>query len=297
MGPFKLEKPHILGHEVSGTVVGIGAEVTNLKVNDNVTMEPAIPCYNCDFCLAGDNNLCHVADDRVIGSPPRNGALQRYFVHPAALCHKLPENMSLTDGALVEPMACVVHGIRRARITVGQNVLVCGSGPMGILTMLTAKAYGAGKVCITDINPLRLAQGKRAGADFTYLVDPKIDYEHQTREIHQLMGGEPHVTMECTGVESSLRLSLNVTRRGGVVALVGLGPQFVSVPLCMASLRQVDIVGVARYDNTFPLAIDLISSGRVDAKAVITHKFPLEEAVKAFETVVSGEGNKVLIQC
>lgn len=297
MGPFKLESPHIMGHEVSGTVVGVGSAVTNLKVNDNVTLEPAKPCFSCDFCHSGNNNLCPSADDKVIGSPPCEGALQRYFVHPAALCHKLPDNLTLDDGALVEPMACVVHSIRRAGVSVGQNVLICGSGPMGLLCMLTAKAYGAGKVCVTDINPLRLAQGKRAGADFTYLVDPSTDFEHQTREVHQLMGGAPHVTLECSGVESSLRLALNATRPGGKVALVGLGPQFVSVPLCMASLRQVDIVGCARYNNSFPLAIDLISSGRVDAKAVVTHKFPLEEAVKAFETVISGEGNKVLIHC
>lgn len=297
MGPFRMEKPHIMGHEVSGTIVGIGTGVRHLKVNDNVALEPATPCFQCEFCRDGKNNLCLVADDRVIGSPPCDGALQRYFVHPADLCHKLPDNMTLEEGALVEPMSCVIHAIQRAGISVGQNVLICGSGPMGLLCMLTAKAYGAGMVCVTDINPLRLAQGKRAGADATYFVDPATDYHHQTREVHQLMGGPPHITLECTGVESSLRLALNATRRGGKVALVGLGPLFVSVPLCMSSLRQVDIIGCARYNNTFPLAIDLISSGRVDAKAVITHKFPLEEAVKAFETVISGEGNKVLVQC
>lgn len=297
MGPFKLTAPHIMGHESSGIVTKVGSKVTNLKVGDRITMEPAIPCFSCEACRRGENNLCPSADVQVVGSPPKNGCFQRYFVHPAELCHKLPESMTLEEGALVEPMACVVHAVQRAGITAGQNVLVCGSGPMGLLCLLTAKAFGVRKVCITDINPLRLKQGKEVGSDCAYLIDPKKSLEEQTREIAACMDGGPHVTLECTGVESSLRLSLNVTRRGGKVALVGLGPELVNVPLCMSSLRQVDIIGCARYNNTFPLAIDLIASKRVDAARLVTHKFKLEEASQAFETVISGEGNKVLIKC
>lgn len=296
MGPFTLERPHILGHETSGIVDEVGAEVTDFKVGDFVTLEPAIPCYSCEWCLGGENNLCPYADDRVVGSPPKDGCFQRWYVHPASLCHKLPPGMSLEEGALVEPLACVVHSVRRAGITVGQNVLVCGAGPMGMLCALTAKTYGAGKVLITDINPKRLQQGK-ACSDLTYLVDSKKDHLEQSKEIRQLLGGPPHVTLECSGVESSLRLSLTVTRPGGKVALVGLGPAFVSVPLCMSSLRQVDIVGCARYNNTFPLAIELLANKRLPGiNAVLTHKFKLDDVEKAFETVISGEGNKVLIQ-
>lgn len=254
-------------------------------------------CFSCEACRRGENNLCPVADDRVVGSPPRNGCLQRLFVHPADLLHKLPENMSMVEGALVEPMACVVHSVRRAQITIGQTVLITGAGPIGLLCMLTAKAYGATKVCITDINPGRLDHAKRIGADHIYVVKIGADAKQEALDIEKLMGGNPDVTLECTGVESALRLSLNVTKPGGRVALVGLGPEFVSVPLCMASLRQVDIVGCARYNNTFPLAIDLIASGKVDAKQVVTHTFPLEESSKAFENVVKGEGSKVLIEC
>lgn len=298
MGPFTLgSDPHILGHETAATVIKVGDKVTNVKPGDRVTLEPAIPCYSCEACRRGENNLCPFADDNVVGSPPRNGCLQRLFVHPADLLHKLPDNMTMEEGALIEPMACVVHSIRRAQITVGQNVLITGAGPIGLLCMLTAKAYGAGKVCITDLNPGRLDHAKRIGADFTYEVKRGVDAKEMAKQIEELMGGKPNTTLECTGVESALQLSLNVTKPGGRVALVGLGPEFVNVPLCMASLRQVDIVGCARYNNTFPLAIELISSGRVDAKQVVTHKFPLEDSSKAFENVVRGEGSKVLIQC
>lgn len=297
MGPFILKDPHILGHEISGTVVKAGSEVTNVAVGDRVTLEPAIPCFSCKFCREGTNNLCPYADDNVVGSPPKNGCLQRFFVHPADLCHKLPENMSFEEGALVEPMACVVHSIRRSEITVGQDVLICGAGPIGILCMLTAKAYGAGKCCITDLNPGRLAHAKKLGADFTYEVKRGVDPKQMATDITTLMGNKPDITLECTGVESSLRLSLNITQNGGRVVLVGLGPENVSVPLCMSSLRQIDIIGSARYNNTFPLAIELISSGRVNAKEVVTHKFSLEDSTKAFENVINGEGSKVLIQC
>jgi L-iditol 2-dehydrogenase len=297
MGPFTLKDPHVLGHETSGTILKIGTNVKNVAVGDKVTLEPAIPCFGCTFCRDGENNLCPYADDKVVGSPPYNGCLQRFFVHPAELIHKLPDNMSLEEGALVEPMACVVHSIKRSQITVGQNVLICGAGPIGLLCMLTAKAYGAGKVCITDLNPGRLAHGKQIGADFTYVVERDVDPKTQAAQIIELMGGKPDVTLECTGVESSLQMSLNVTQSGGRVVLVGLGPEYVKVPLCMSSLRQIDIIGSARYNNTFPLAIDLIASGRVDAKSVVTHKFPLEKSEDAFQNVIKGEGSKVLIQC
>lgn len=296
MGPFTLKNPHVLGHEVSGTVAAVGSNVRDFKTGDRITLEPAIPCYSCEFCRSGNNNLCPFADNNVVGSPPKDGCLQNFYVHPASLCHKLPDDMTLEEGALVEPMACVVHSVQRAAVTVGQDVLICGSGPMGLLCMLTAKAFGARRVVMTDINTTRLSQAKRAGADATYLVDPASDYIHQTREIENLFGGNsPHVTLECTGVESSLKVALNVTRPGGKVALVGLGPVFVSVPLCMSSLRQVDIIGCARYNNTFPLAIQLIP--KINAAQVVTHKFSLKDGEKAFQTVISGEGNKVLIQC
>lgn len=297
MGPFTLQQPHILGHETSATVVKVGDNVKNVKVGDRVTLEPAIPCYSCEACRRGENNLCPYADDKVVGSPPKDGCLQRLFVHPADLLHKLPDKMTMEEGALVEPMACVVHSIRRAQVSVGHTILITGAGPIGLLCMLTAKAYGARKVCITDINPGRLDHARRIGADHTYHVKRDVDPKDMAVEIEKLIGDKPDITLECTGVESALRLSLNVTKPGGRVALVGLGPEFVSVPLCMASLRQVDIVGCARYNNTFPLAIELIASGKVDAKQVVTHKFPLKESTKAFENVVKGEGSKVLIQC
>lgn len=296
MGPFTLQQPHILGHETSGTVEAVGSNVTNFQIGDHVTLEPAIPCNACDWCLGGENNLCPHADDKVVGSPPKDGCFQRWYVHPASLCHKLPKNMTLEEGALVEPLACVVHAVQRAQITVGQNVLVCGAGPMGMLCALAAKVWGAGKVLITDINPKRLEQGKKC-SDLTLLVDTKVDHATLSQQVQNVLGGPPHITLECTGVESSLRLALTTTRPGGKVALVGLGPQFVSVPLCMSSLRQVDIVGCARYNNTFKLAIELIASKRLPVlDTVVTHRFPMKDVVKAFETVISGEGNKVLIQ-
>lgn len=297
MGPFTLTDPHVLGHETSGTILKIGDNVKNVAVGDRVTLEPAIPCFGCKFCRDGENNLCPHADNNVVGSPPKHGCLQRYFVHPAELIHKLPSNMSLEEGALVEPMACVVHSIKRSKISVGQNVLICGAGPIGLLCMLTAKAYGAGKVCLTDLNAGRLEHGKQLGADFTYVVERGVDPKKMASDVIALMGGKPDVTLECTGVESSLQMSFNVTQSGGRVVLVGLGPEYVKVPLCMSSLREIDVIGSARYNNTFPLAIELIASGRVNAKSVVTHKFSLEESEKAFQNVVKGEGSKVLIQC
>lgn len=144
----------VLGHESSGTVVSVGSSVTTLKEGDRVAMEPGICCRRCVRCKEGNYNLC--LDMRFAATPPYDGTLAKYYVLPEDFCYKLPEHVSLQEGALMEPLAVAVHVTKQSRIRNGDSVVVFGAGPVGLLCCAVAKAFGAGKVVAVDIQKGRL---------------------------------------------------------------------------------------------------------------------------------------------
>lgn len=250
------------------------------------------------------------------GLDPKMLIIVKFFSLP----QRLPENMSLEEGALVEPVACAAWSVKRSGLQGGNKVLVIGCGPIGLLCMMVcvfiiewhgiskflsitlftsqvAKAYGASKIIATDLNPKRLELASRAGADFSVLIDKNESPEAAAKRIVESMGEAPHVTLECTGSAPAINTGIMATRRGGKLALVGLGESYVRVALTMASLREVDLLGVTRYNNTFPDAIELLSSGKIDSKVIISHVMGLDEAQKAFKMLMSGEGVKILLKC
>lgn len=296
IGDFIVKEPMILGHESSGTVVKVGEHVTNLKPGDRVCIEPGIPCRYCNFCKSGRYNLC--SDVQFCATPPVDGTLCRYYKHEADFCYKLPDHVSFEEGALLEPLSVAVHACRRAGVTAGSVVLVCGAGPIGLVNILTAKAMGASKICVTDVSESRLQFAKALGANCVFNVTAK-DSKTAAQEIQTCLGQSPDITIECSGAESSIKLAILATRSGGTVVLVGLGPEEVSLPIVNAAVREVDIRGIFRYANCYPTALGLVASGAVDVKPLVTHRYKLEESLQAFETARSGAGNaiKVIIQC
>ncbi|XP_047741564.1 sorbitol dehydrogenase [Hyalella azteca] len=293
-------EPIVLGHEAAGTVLQCGANVKHLKPGDRVAVEPNLPCHRCEYCMTGRYNLCQLIT-KVFMSPDK-GNLCHYYRHPAAFCHKLPENVSLEEGAFLEPLSCAVHAVRRAGVTLGvtlgTRLLICGAGPIGVLSMMVARSMGATRICITDLNKDRLSLAKQLGADSVIHVTPGRTEKDLAMEVREKLGGrQPNVTMDCSGAEASIRLAIEATESGGRVALVGLGPREVKVPLVDSAIREVDIFGVFCYANDFKDALELVASGRVNVKALITHRFPLVEANKAFETARSGAAMKVVIAC
>lgn len=295
---FVVNKPYVLGHEPSALVLAVGENVKNLKPGDRVAVEPAIPCLKCEFCRSGRYNLCPISNLQSHGLPPADGSLRRYYTHPSDFCYKLPENVSYEEGAMVEALAVVVHACRRVNVKVGHKVLVCGAGPVGLMAALCAKAFGASKVFITDINKSRLELAVKLGIDGIYCIDPKTFVDKQAaKTIVQEMGDSPDVTIECSGVGSSVSMAIYATKSGGKVGIVGLGPPN-TVPLSSAAMREVDLISVCRIKDDYPLAIQLVSSGKIDLKPLVTHKFKIEEAIEAFNLLKSGvEGVvKVLIQ-
>jgi len=298
IGDFVVKAPMILGHEAAGVVAKVGSNVQDLKVGDRVAIEPGVPCRMCSYCKSGVYNLC--IDMKFCATPPIHGNLSRYYVHAADFCYKLPPNMSLEEGALMEPLAVGVHACRRAGVSLGKRVLICGAGPIGLVNLLTAQAMGASEVVITDITDNRLEVAKSMGATHTYKVERGKTAEEMAGDIENLLGGnKPDVTIECSGVESSIRFGIFSTKSGGCLVLVGLGKPEVNIPIVNAAVREVDIRGIFRYANCYPTAIAMVASGKVDVKPLITHRFKLEETIQAFEAAKTGAGGaiKVMIKC
>lgn len=290
-----------------------------LKEGDRVAIEPGVCCRKCSFCKEGRYNLC--LEMKFCATPPIDGNLCRYYTHAADFCYKLPENVSLEEGALMEPLAVGVHACSRAGVTLGSKVLICGAGPIGLVNLLTAKAMGASEVVITDIDEHRLKVmfrdfpisdifcinlvselqvAREMGATGTYLVQKGVTIDQMIEAINgQFDGDMANVSIECSGVESSIRLAIFATKSGGVVVLVGLGAPEITMPIVNACVREVDIRGIFRYANCYPKAISMVASGAVNVKPLITHRFQLEESVEAFKTAKTGAGGaiKVMIKC
>ncbi|RCN49264.1 oxidoreductase, zinc-binding dehydrogenase family protein, partial [Ancylostoma caninum] len=220
----------------------------------------------------------------------------------------LPDGVTYEEGALMEPLSVAVHACRRARVQIGQRILVQGAGPVGILCMMAARAVGVAQVVITDLNSTRVQLAKKLGAEHTICVDQiKVNIsfavisgmsvnEVRTAVI-ECLRGEPEVTIECTGAQSCLESSILTTRSGGVIVLVGLGSPRAELPIVDPTLREVDIIGVFRYANCYPIALNLVASGRVDLSGLTRAHYKLEEAVEAFKRTQQADVMKVFITC
>ncbi|XP_029158154.1 sorbitol dehydrogenase-like [Nylanderia fulva] len=296
IGDFIVKKPMIIGHESSGTVAKLGKNVTNLKVGDRVAIEPGVPCRMCNFCKEGRYNLCK--DVVFCATPPVHGTLRRFYKHAADFCFKLPDHMSLEEGALLEPLAVGVRTCKRAEIGISSNVLILGAGPIGLVTLLVAKAMGANKIVLTDIVESRLKIAKKLGADDTYLLQKDKSEKDVVADIHAIFGDEPDRTIDASGVQASIRLAILATKSGGIATIVGLGAPEVQIPLINALVREVDIRGIFRYVNDYNDALNLVASGKVNVMPLITHNYKIEDTKQAFETSkAGGDVIKVMIHC
>lgn len=326
IGDFIMKAPMIIGHEASGIVHKLGKNVKNLAVGDRVAIEPGVPCRLCDFCKGGKYNLC--PEMAFCATPPFDGNLRRFYAHAADFCFKLPDHVriliciflnfatgslvlyfysvnssplqvTMEEGALLEPLSVGVHACRRADISLGDNLLILGAGPIGLVTLITAKEMGATKVVITDLVQSRLDVAKDLGADYTLLIEKGDTEADLVKKIHSMLGIEPNKTVDCSGAEATNRLGLLSTRSGGVFVIVGCGPPEVKLPLVGALTREVDIRGVFRYANDYSAALALVASGKANVKRLVTHHFDITETSDAFKASRYGTDGaiKVMIHC
>lgn len=281
-----------MGHECSGTVRAVGGKVSHLQVGDRVAMEPGVPCSDCKLCRNGRYNLCPRM--RFIGSAVNRvpGALCRKFNHKASYCYKLPPNVSLQEGAMLEPLCVSLQGVTRAKVGCGHHVFVSGAGPIGLMTAMCAKAAGAATVTITDMVESKLEKAKEIGADFTL----KADTPNLHEALEAFIGEKFDMSFECCGVPAALNSCIEVTVPGGTVCVVANMPKQVPLDLQVACRHEVDIIGVYRYCNLYPRALAMVASGKINLKPLISKTFQLEDVQNAFEHFASGEPIKVLIQ-
>ncbi|KAG5188786.1 sorbitol dehydrogenase [Tribonema minus] len=288
IGDFVVNEPMIIGHESAGMITEIGPGVKHLKVGDRVAMEPGIPCRCCHLCKEGVYNLCEEME--FFATPPVHGSLANFVVHPADFCFPLPDGMTLEEGAMCEPVSVGIHACKRSGVRPGTLLAVLGAGPIGLVTLLVAKAFGATSIVITDISDERLTVAKALGATACINV-ANLTTEETCKRITEALGGrKPHVTADCCGFTSSMAAALAVTASGGKVCLIGMGHGEMTLPLTASAAREVDILGVFRYRNAYPLAIDLISKRHIDVQPLITNRFNL---VGGFSQEVIKEGFEV----
>jgi D-xylulose reductase len=285
----------VLGHESAGTIVKIGSGVTSLKVGDRIALEPGTPCRRCEACLSGHYNLC--PDMRFAASPPIDGTLTGFYTSAEDFCYKLPEHVSLQEGALLEPLAVAVHITKQAEIQPGQSVVVMGAGPVGLLCCAVAKAYGATKIVSVDIQKSRLEFAASYAATHTFMPERVPAEENAARLLKEtgLEGGADAV-IDASGAEPSIQTSIHTVRRGGVYVQGGMGKPDITFPIMALCIKEVTCKGSFRYGSgDYKLALEFVSSGKVDVKKLITETVKFEDAEQAFKDVKGGKGIKMLI--
>ncbi len=273
IGELTVQGPLVLGHEASGVVVSVGPGVTRLSPGQRVAMEPGVPCGRCRACRRGEYNLC--PDVRFFGTPPVDGTFARYVVHDADFCHPVPGSLSDDAAALVEPLAVGVYAAWKARLAIGQRVLVTGAGPIGLLAAAVARSAGASEVVVTDAQAARLPLATRMGA--TEVVDAG-------RGADELAGRGFDVLVECSGATAALHAGLRAVREGGRAVVVGMSAHAeVPVPLSYLQMREIELVGTFRYANTYPTAITLAASGQVDLDSLVSGYYGLAQVEEALD--------------
>ena len=291
IGPFVVREPMVLGHEAAGTVIEVGARVKNLKVGDRVCMEPGVPNLSSRATKLGIYNVD--PDVRFWATPPIHGVLTPEIVHPAAFTFKLPENVSFAEGAMVEPFAVGLQAATRARITPGDVGVVIGCGPIGIMTALAALAGGCSRVFISDLSAPKL----EIAGQYDGIVPVDITKQSLAAELSQATEGwGADVVFEASGSPRAYQGLFDLVRPGGAVVLVGLPVEPVAFDVPGAIVKEARIETVFRYANNFDRAVNLIASGKVDLKPLISDTFDFSDSIAAFERAAKGLPQDVKLQ-
>jgi L-iditol 2-dehydrogenase len=265
IGDYVVDGPIILGHECAGKVIAVGSDVTQVAVGDRVAIEPGTPCRDCRDCMAGRYHLC--PDLVFFATPPYDGSLVQRMAIDERQLFRMPDSMSYEEGALCEPLSVGIWACRRAGLEPGDRVLVRGAGRVGLLAAQAARAFGANSVTVTDIADFRLDMARELGFDVERVG------EGTSRDFD--------VLLECSGAPTALADGLWRLRTNGRAAMVGMPKQDVALALSRLNVNELTISLVNRYAHTWPIAIELISSGRVDVSSLVTHRFPLDETADA----------------
>ena len=293
-GAFVPTRPFVLGHEFAAEVAALGDGVDGLTVGDRVTANPARACGVCDHCKGGRGNLCRrtIMLGSASTTPPTDGAFAEFVVVRADQCHPLPSGMDNGAGAMLEPLAVALHAVKRSGTVSGRRVLVTGGGPIGVLVALTAKAFGAVPVALSDVVEGRRATARTLGIEAT--LDPMSP--RLLDEVRELAGEGFDVVFEASGAKAALRQAFDLVRPGGTIVQIGtLGTEDIPLPANQLMVREINLVGSMRYGNVFGEAIRLVESGRINVRGLISDVRPLADVAEALR-VASGKSAVLKVQ-
>jgi D-xylulose reductase len=291
IGDFIVKAPMVLGHEAAGVVTEIGANVKTLAVGDRVCMEPGIPDLSSRASKLGLYNV----DPAVVfwATPPVHGVLTPYVVHPAAFTFKLPDNVSFAEAAMVEPFAVGLQAAVKAGIRPGDTAVVTGAGPIGIMAALAALASGCSRVIVSDLVDEKLAiAGRYPGVSTVNVKSQKlVDAVNAATD-----GWGADVVFEASGSPRAYEGIQALLRPGGCLVAIGMPIEPVKLDISSIAAKELRIETVFRYANVFDRALQMIASGKVDLKPLISETFPFEQSIAAFERAAEGRPTDVKLQ-
>jgi L-iditol 2-dehydrogenase len=273
LGDWVVEDPLVLGHESSGVIVAVGDAVDPTRVGQRVSIEPQRPCATSRETLTGRYNLDPQMEFYAV--PGVDGAFAEFVAIQSHFAHAVPDSMSDDAAALLEPLSVAVATARKAELTVGSRVLITGSGPIGIVTAQVARAYGASEIIVTDLDEQRRNQALRFGA--TRVIDPAGE---QVGEL----GLEVDAFIEASGASVAVKTGIREVRPGGHVVLVGMGESEIALPIAVIQRNELVVTGVFRYANTWPTAIEMVRSGKVDLDSMVTGRYGLADVELALQS-------------
>ncbi|WP_363324773.1 alcohol dehydrogenase catalytic domain-containing protein [Anaerolinea thermophila] len=284
--------PVVQGHEVSGVIAEVGTNVQGFSPGESVVFMPQVTCGECYPCKHGMEHICE--NLKVMGFQT-GGAAQEYFAVEASKVLKLPEGVSLDEGAMVEPVSVAVHALRRGGFVPGMKVLVLGAGTIGNLVAQVARAQGAQKVLITDLSDYKLEKAKECGIEGVNTAKEDLS----TAVIQQMGQEKADLILECVGVQPTIAQAVNIARKGTTIVVVGVFAEKPVVDLGLVQDRELSLVGTLMYQRPdYETAINLIHAGLLKLQPLITHRFPFQDYLKAYLAIEESQGKymKVMIE-
>ena len=289
--------PLVMGHEAAGVITEVGREVEHWKPGDRVTFDSTISCGECDYCRAGEINLC---DRRQVlgvscGEFRRHGAFAEFVSVPARILYRLPDTLSFDHAAMVEAVSIGVHAVSLTPVHPGDTAVVVGCGMIGYLTIQAARAAGFGTVIGVDVDDDRLAMARNAGAD-AVLNSKTRDVPAEVRSLTRGRGAD--AVLEAVGATAPIQTAIAAVRKGGTVTLIGNVSAHIELPLQQVVSRQIRLQGSCASAGEYPKCIELMASGAIRVDSLISACTPLEGAAGWFDRLYRHEPNlmKVIVQ-
>jgi len=279
IGDFVVREPMVLGHEASGVILEVGSAVQHLKAGDRVCMEPGIPSLGSASTLSGNYNLDPAV--KFWATPPYHGCMRESVVHPAAFTFKLPDEVSLEEGALVEPLAIGVYSANTAGIQPGDVAVVFGAGTIGIVTALAALASGCSKVVLADVKEKKLDIVRKNFSENIVCVNPATQSLEDA--VFALAPEGADIVFEATGSAAVIGSFIRYLRPNGRAVMIGMPSAPAPYDVVAAQVKEIKMMHIFRYRNMYPRTIKLIASGTLQVKPLITHQFAFQDALKAFD--------------